>query len=228
MDESAKKPDDASIKLAVHGLFAKVQEKTGLGDNKIDEFQKKWLEIPETRTKYKHWWDAPAIGGEELYAMFNDIIDFVQAQEVGQSHVFSSLRKESEEILKDPETYFQHLVGLGKGWMERGMGWAKSWMGHGNAVGATPGAVKAEASPMEKAEKEELEPPEEELSDFEKAELEDRKEEESEGDEIEEVDKKEEEVVERAEKKPAKKPAKAKAKATASKTKKASAKKKAD
>ena len=174
--ESAKKPDDASIKLAVHGLFAKVQEKTGLGDSKIDEFQKKWLEIPETRTKYKHWWDAPAIGGEELYAMFNDIIDFVQAQEVGQSHVFSSLRKESEEILKDPETYFQHLVGLGKGWMERGMGWAKSWMNYGKAPTTASGPTKIEASPTEKGEEGEVEPLEQELSDFEKAELEDTEE----------------------------------------------------
>ena len=164
------------MKQAVHGLFAKVQQKTGLGDKKIDEFQKKWLEVPETRTKYKHWWDAPAIGGEELYAMFNDIIDFVQAQEVGQSHVFSSLREESETILKDPEAYFHHVVGLGKGWMDRGIGWAKCWVKNekkSEAVATPPQTKMEDVSPDQEAEEKE---PEEELSDFEKAELEDRKE----------------------------------------------------
>jgi hypothetical protein len=177
MGEKIKEISEGDMKQAIHGLFAKVQEKTGLEDKKIDEFQKKWLEVPETRTKYKHWWDSTAIAGEELYAMFNDIIDFVQAQEVGQSHVFSSLREESETILKDPETYFHHLVGLGKGWMDRGMGWAKSWMNHEKKCGAeTPPPTKMEEVSLEETERRE---PEEELSDFEKAELEDQKEEES-------------------------------------------------
>jgi len=207
------------MKQAVHGLFAKVQQKTGLEDKKIDEFQKKWLEVPETRTKYKHWWDAPAIGGEELYAMFNDIIDFVQAQEVGQSHVFTSLREESETILKDPEAYFHHVVGLGKGWMDRGMGWAKSWMNHEKKceVATPPPTKMGETSPEEEDEKE----PEEELSDFEKAELEDRKE-----DENEKGEEKEEKSVGAQNFAPKSK--KAKAKAAPSKTKKTVTKKKAE
>jgi len=241
METDPKKPiaklAEGDMKKAVHGLFAKVQEKTGLKDDKIDEFQKKWLEVPETRTKYKHWWDAPAIGGEELYAMFNDIIDFVQAQEVGQSHVFTSLREESETILKDPEAYFHHVVGLGKGWMDRGMGWAKSWMNHEKKgeVMAPPPTKMEGASPEETEEKE----PEEELSDFEKAELEDNKEGDGEkdeekddekgdgeGNENEKEDKEEVEKDKKAEKKPSKKSSKPKTKAIPSKAKKPAAKKK--
>ncbi len=210
------------MQQAVHGLFAKVQEKTGLRDEKIEEFQKKWLEVPETRTKYKHWWDAPAIGGEELYAMFNDIIDFVQAQEVGQSHVFSALREESEKILKDPDAFFHHVVDLGKGWMDRSLGWAKCWMNHEKKCEVAP-PTKMEDSPFEDEERD----PEEELSDFEKADLEDREEKEDGGED--ENEKKEDGVQkdEKAEKKPAKKTTKVKVKAKSapSKSKKASKKK---
>lgn len=129
---------EGDVRQAVHGLFVKVQQKTGLKDEKIDEFQKKWLDTPEVRTKYSHWWDATAIGGEELYAMFNDIIDFVQDQEGGKSHVFASLRKEADQILKDPEAYVRHLTELGRGWMQRGMGVARGWMGNRTSVGKAP------------------------------------------------------------------------------------------
>jgi hypothetical protein len=240
MESDPKKPisklAEGDLKQAVHGLFAKVQEKTGLDDKRIDEFQKKWLEVPETRTKYRHWWDATAIGGEELYAMFNDIIDFVQAQEVGQSHVFSSLREESEKIIENPDSYIRHVVGLGKGWMDRGIGWAKCWVKNekGGEV-AIPSSTKIEEASPEKEGA-----PEEELSDFERAELEDQKEEG--GEEKEEREEPEEELSDfekaekedqeeremAAEKKPAKKPTKTKAKATPTRAKKSVAKKKGE
>ena len=39
MGEKIIKIPEGNMKQAVHGLFAKVQQKTGLGDKKIDEFQ---------------------------------------------------------------------------------------------------------------------------------------------------------------------------------------------
>jgi hypothetical protein len=35
-------------------IFAKIQAKTGVDNKKIDEWQKKWLLLPEHRTKYEH------------------------------------------------------------------------------------------------------------------------------------------------------------------------------
>jgi hypothetical protein len=129
---------EGNLRHAAHGLFAKIQQKTGLEDKKIDEFQKKWLETPEVRTKYRHWWDTTAIAGEELYAMFNDIIDFMQDQESGKSHVFASLREEAEQIKKNPQAYFQHLVVIGKNWMDKGVGFAKSFGKKGEKLIPSP------------------------------------------------------------------------------------------
>jgi hypothetical protein len=151
--ESTPKLSEGELRKAAHGFFAKVQEKTGLDDKKIDTFQEKWLSIPGNRTKYRRWWDAPAIMGEEMYAMFDDIIEFVQDQEGGKSHVFASLHKEAKEVLRDPEGYFRGLATKGKGWMDRGIGFAKSWMNGkkaGEAVKPPPTKIEEEKSPQDK------------------------------------------------------------------------------
>ena len=152
------------LKSAVHGIFAKIQSKTGIEDKKIDEFQEKWLAIPENRTKYKHLVDAPTIVAEELFAMFNDIIDFMQSQEAAKSHVFESLRAEAKAIKKSPEIYLGEKMDYGKSLWQKMVGHAKCLIG--------------KKAPVKMPDGPEEDRPEEELSDFEKAELEDEKEEE--------------------------------------------------
>jgi len=132
--KASESAQDGNLRHATHGLFAKIQQKTGIDDKKIEEFQKKWLETPEVRTKYKHWWDTTAIAGEELNAMFNDIIDFMQDQKGGNSRVFASLREEADQIRKNPQAYFRHLVVIGKNWMDRGAGVAKTWIKKGGKL----------------------------------------------------------------------------------------------
>jgi hypothetical protein len=155
--KNSESAQDGNLRHAAHGLFAKIQEKTGLDDKKIDEFQKKWLETPEVRTKYRHWWDSTAIAGEELYAMFNDIIDFVQDQEGGKSHVFATLREEADQVRKNPQAYFRHLVVVGKSWMDRRVGAAKSWMGGKGAGGVPPTKIEEpKAPPASVPDKEEI------------------------------------------------------------------------
>jgi hypothetical protein len=88
-------------------IFNKIQAKTGVDNKKIDEWQKKWLAVPENRTKYEHLKDAPAVMGEELFAMFNDIVDFVQREEGGKSHVFKKLKEEGGAFLHHPIEYLQ-------------------------------------------------------------------------------------------------------------------------
>ncbi len=101
----AKKPDQ--VTKTVSDIFAKIQAKTKVDNKKVDEWQKKWLTMPEKRTKYKHLEDAPQIAGEELFAMCNDIIDFIQKQEGGKSTVPKKLKakgglffKQSLDFLK--------------------------------------------------------------------------------------------------------------------------------
>lgn len=59
---------------------------------KVDEWQKKWLAVPANRKKYEKIADAPEMVGEELTAMANDIIDFVQGEETGKSTFFKKIK----------------------------------------------------------------------------------------------------------------------------------------
>ncbi|MBI5754863.1 hypothetical protein HZA41_01430 [Candidatus Peregrinibacteria bacterium] len=119
-------PQGKGVKKAVHHIFSKIQTKTGLDDKKVDEFQKKWFAIPENRTKYEHLKNVPDVVGEELFAMFNDIIDFVQDQEGGKSHVFASLKNEAMEIKKDPKAFAQFVYGKGKSIFGKGVAIVKN------------------------------------------------------------------------------------------------------
>lgn len=121
-----KKPD--AVERAAGGIFAKIQKKTGLDDKKIDEFQKKWLAIPENRTKYKDISTLPDVMGEELFAMFNDIIDFTQKQEGGKSHIFSVMKAEAAEIRKDPKKFAKQVFEQGKTVFGKGVALAKGFI----------------------------------------------------------------------------------------------------
>ena len=105
--KSTKKAEKNPVSKAAQGIFDKIQAKAGIDNKKIDKWQKKWITTPETRTKYKHLQDTPAVVGEELLAMTNDIIDFIQGQESGQSHVFAKLKKESKALASHPKDYLK-------------------------------------------------------------------------------------------------------------------------
>ncbi|MBN2087946.1 hypothetical protein JW758_06395 [Candidatus Peregrinibacteria bacterium] len=101
------------VTKAAGDVFSKIQAKTGLSQEKVDAFQKSWLGMPQTRKKYEHLKDAPEVVGEELIAMSNDIIDFVQGQGGGQSHVFKKLKEEGSSFFKHPIDYISGKVDKG-------------------------------------------------------------------------------------------------------------------
>jgi hypothetical protein len=85
---------------AVDEVFGKL--KTHFETKKVDEWQKKWLAVPANRKKYEKLADAPEVVGEEALAITNDIIDFIQGQEAGQSHVFKRLKGSFQTFFKHP------------------------------------------------------------------------------------------------------------------------------
>jgi len=144
--ETQKPPMGGAVQKTVHSVFAKIQKKTGLQDEKIEKFQKTWLALPENRTKYEHLTNAPAVAGEELFAMVNDIIDFVQNQEGGQSHIFQALKREKDEIVKNPEAYLKNIYEFGKKWAQIGLNKTEHWMGQSKAQPQTQ--KPAETTPI--------------------------------------------------------------------------------
>lgn len=96
-----------AVTKAVGDIFGKIKTKTGIDNKKVDAWQDKWLAVPKNRTKYEHLKDAPAVMGEELFAMTNDIINFVQREEGGQSHVFKKMKKEGAAFFHNPIEYLQ-------------------------------------------------------------------------------------------------------------------------
>lgn len=104
----------AHVTKMVGDMFNKVGEKTGMSNKKVDAFQKKYLDVPKNRTKYEGLKDAPKVAGEEMFAMFNDIIDFAQREGGGQSHVFKKMKDEGGEFIKNPAVYAQKKAEKGK------------------------------------------------------------------------------------------------------------------
>ncbi len=102
----------------VHGIFGKIQAKTGLSDEKLDKFQEAWLKMPETRRKYEHLTDAPLVAIEEGMAMANDILDFLQNEESGKSLVFKGLKEEAHELVSHPVDYFKNKFNATKSFVE--------------------------------------------------------------------------------------------------------------
>ena len=109
-----KKETKTDAAKASSGIFAKIQEKTGADDKKIDAWQTKWLAMPETRKKYEKITDAPEVVGEELFAMTNDIIDFLQKEEGGKSVLFKKIKECADEFKKDPYGYMKDKAVKGK------------------------------------------------------------------------------------------------------------------
>ncbi len=106
--EAAKdKLKNNAVTKAVGDIFGKLKAKTGIDNKKVDDWQKKWLATPEHRTKYEHLKDTPKVVGEELFAMTNDIINFVQREEGGQSNVFKKMKEEGAAFFHHPIEYLQ-------------------------------------------------------------------------------------------------------------------------
>ena len=110
--KESTKPHPAA--KTAEGIFAQIQKKTGLDDKKIDDWQKKWISLPEKRTKYQHLQDAPNVVGEEVYAMVNDIIDFIQKEEGGKSLVFKKIKENADSFIHNPGDYLKHRAEEGK------------------------------------------------------------------------------------------------------------------
>ncbi|GEM_PF-4883467 len=116
---------------AVHGIFEKIQVKTGLSNDKIDQFQKSWLALPQTRTKYQHLTDAPLVAIEEGIAMANDIVDYLQNEEGGKSLALQALKAEAHKLAEHPVDYlkgkFEKAEGMAKGFLAKIQAEAKSF-----------------------------------------------------------------------------------------------------
>ncbi len=84
---------NTATKQAAASIFAKIKDKvTHVTPEQVDAWQKSWLKMPETRKKYEHLQDVPQVVGEELMAMSNDIIDYLQKQPGGKSEVFQKVK----------------------------------------------------------------------------------------------------------------------------------------
>ncbi len=100
------------VTKAAGDVFGKL--KTHFEPKKVDEWQKKWLATPEKRKKYEKLSDAPQVVGEEITAMTNDIIDFIQGQEGGKSSLFKKIKAAGSSFFKNPAKYMQEQAAKGK------------------------------------------------------------------------------------------------------------------
>lgn len=105
--KSAK--ESPAVKTAMD-IFAQIKTKIStIDDKKVDEWQKKWLAMPEKRAKYGNIKDAPTVVGEELFAMTNDIIDFIQKQEGGKSLVFKKIKENIKGFMNNPSESLKNM-----------------------------------------------------------------------------------------------------------------------
>jgi len=100
--EPPKEQPPKAVAKTASGIFNQIQTKTGIENKKINEWQSKWLQLPEQRTKYEHLKDAPSVVGEELFAMVNDIINFIQKEEGGKSIIFKKIKEKTKDFVKNP------------------------------------------------------------------------------------------------------------------------------
>ncbi len=99
-----------STKDMTHSMSQKATEtlkhfKKHFEPKKVDEFQEKWLKVPENRKKYKKITDAPQVAAEEVLAMTNDLIQYIQGQKGGQSKLLEKLKKGVSGFVKNPAAY---------------------------------------------------------------------------------------------------------------------------
>jgi hypothetical protein len=127
-EEVKKKLTDNQVAKTATDLFAKIKEKTGASSKKVEQWQQTWLAMPKTRKKYEHLTDAPEIVGEELLGITNDIINFIQGQEGGDSAIFKKIKGEVHEMTHHPINYFKGKWEKGKSTVQSITGKAKAGM----------------------------------------------------------------------------------------------------
>lgn len=156
-EEAKKKLTDNQVAKTATDLFSKIKDKTGASSKKVDEWQKTWLAMPQTRKKYEHLTDAPEIVGEEMLGMTNDIIQFIQGQEGGNSAIFKKIKGEFGEMAHHPIKYFQQKFAKGKeaamaakAKAEEGAAKAKQAAGQAKSVADKAKAKAGEAKKMAK------------------------------------------------------------------------------
>jgi hypothetical protein len=118
--QDSKKTDDKSnlnqagdkVTKAAGDVFEKLKEH--FEPEKVDAWQKEWLGMPEKRKKYEKISDTPEVVGEELIAMSNDIIDFIQGQKGGKSNIFKKIKTAGTSFFKNPAKFIDQTVNKGK------------------------------------------------------------------------------------------------------------------
>jgi uncharacterized protein YjbJ (UPF0337 family) len=125
-EATKQKLTDNQVAKTASDLFAKIKAKTGASSKKVDEWQKTWLAMPKTRKKYEHLIDAPEIVGEEMLGMTNDIIQFIQREEGGDSIIFKKIKGEWGEVTHHPVDYFKGKWEKGKSAVQSATGKIKA------------------------------------------------------------------------------------------------------
>lgn len=125
-EEAKKKLTDNQVTKTASDLFAKIKAKTGASSKKVEEWQQTWLAMPKTRKKYEHLVDAPEIVGEEMLGMTNDIIQFIQREEGGNSVIFKKIKGEWSEMTHHPVDFFKGKWEKGKTAVKTGVAKAKA------------------------------------------------------------------------------------------------------
>lgn len=98
-------PKPSSIKEKGQHVFEKF--KKHFEPEKVDAFQEKWLAIPENRKKYEKIKDLPQVAVEEILAMTNDLIDYVQGEKTGKSKLIEKLKTGFSRFFKNPAQFVQ-------------------------------------------------------------------------------------------------------------------------
>jgi len=124
------KPTKANAKQTAKKVTKSAEEVFGklkkhFEPQKVDEWQKKWLATPAAKKKYEKLSDAPEVVGDELSAMANDIVDFVQGQEGGKSSVFKKVKSSVGGFIKHPVGFLQEKASKGKEMAKKGAAQAK-------------------------------------------------------------------------------------------------------
>lgn len=106
---SSQKKPTSSTSATVHQKAADVLEKlkNHFEPEKVNAFQEKWLAVPANRKKYEKITDAPQVAAEEILAMTNDLIDYIQGEKAGQSTFLQKIKKGVSGFFKNPAQYVQ-------------------------------------------------------------------------------------------------------------------------
>lgn len=100
-------PEQKASEMANKLFKGAVTKVKSIDNAKVEAWQQKWLALPANRKKMERWYDAPQVATEEVLAITNDIIDFMQKQEGGQSVIFKKF-KEGFKAFRESPWMFVH------------------------------------------------------------------------------------------------------------------------